>query len=124
MTYNNVFQNAKPRWRAASLTFGVGLMLLSETRLIYNKMCPANEWTKIIFDFGRGYREKRPILFVPVIDQETIVGEYKEIHYNWIFPKEPIYGELKPEMDFYRRWIDGIYSVWINPKIDVNVAPR
>jgi len=44
-----------------------------------------------------------------------IDGKYKETHYNWIFPRDPVIGPVGLSMKFHRRWIDGIYSVYIKP---------
>ena len=79
--------------------------------------CPCGEWTRVIFDFGKGYPEDMRLLLIAE-DGAEITGEYKETHYNWIFPKEPVIGPLAPELAFHRRWIDGIYSVHIKSDVE------
>ena len=76
--------------------------------------CPADEWTRIIFDFGKGFPKTMNVT-LEVSSGEVIEGEYKETHYNWIFPKKPIIRPVLSSMKFSRRWIDGIYSVDIKP---------
>jgi hypothetical protein len=71
----------------------------------------------VIFDIGRGYPES--MLLVLTSDNGDLSGEYKETHYNWIFPQEPAMGALTSELKFNRRWwIDGIYSVHIKPDVE------
>ena len=79
--------------------------------------CPAGEWTRVIYNFGKGYPEDMRLVLVAA-DGTEVTGEYEETHYDWIFPKKPVTGPLAPEMVFHRRWIDGIYSVHIKPDVE------
>jgi hypothetical protein len=90
--------------------------------MIYRRHCPAGVWTKVIFDFGRGYAEDRRVK-ISVTDGGTFTGCYREVHYNWIIPQKPIEGDLRAEMLFQRRWIDGIYSVSVKPDKDIEFGP-
>jgi len=76
--------------------------------------CASGEWTRIIYDFGKGLPEDMQVT-VESSSGEVVEGEYKETHYNWIFPKKPVLGRIEPSMLFHRRWIDGIYTVYFKP---------
>ncbi|MBX2868016.1 MAG: hypothetical protein KTR18_05050 [Acidiferrobacterales bacterium] len=79
--------------------------------------CSAGEWTRVIFDFGKGYPETRQIV-LSAPNSDRVDAEYRETHYNWIFPKQPVIGEFSGSATFHRRWIDGIYSVYVKPTAD------
>lgn len=79
--------------------------------------CRAGEWTRVIFDFGKGMAETMEVE-LHCSEDTDVIAEYRETHYNWIFPKEPVTGEFSASCRFSRRWIDGIYSVYIRPSID------
>jgi len=85
--------------------------------------CPKGKYTKIISNFGRGFPQTFDVSIASK-NGEEISGEFIEKKYFWIFPENPINGELKAEMQFHRRWIDGIYSVAIKPNIDVVVTRK
>ena len=51
--------------------------------------CNAGEWTRIIFDFGKGFPETMNVE-LDVHYGTEIFAEFRETHYNWIFPKEPV----------------------------------
>jgi hypothetical protein len=90
--------------------------------VIFKKVCRSGEWSLVVFDFGRGYAQDRNVLIRPICEGNDVTGGYMEYHYNWIFPKKAQIGSLSEEMNYKRRWIDGIYSVWIKPGLDVVVA--
>lgn len=74
-------------------------------------------WTRALFDFGKGFPED--IRLVLAAEQGSgVTGQYKETHYDWIFPRKPVMGALAEELKFHRRWIDGIYSIDIKPDVD------
>ncbi len=79
--------------------------------------CPVNKWTRIIFDFGKGYPETIAVTFESKGGGE-VQGEYREKRYFWIFPQQPATGPLQPQMTFSRYWINGVYTVDICPKVD------
>ena len=85
--------------------------------------CPKGKSTKIISNFGRGFSQIFNLTITT--DSETnISGTYIEQKYFWIFPQKPITGKLEAQMQFHRRWIDGIYSITIIPDIDVVVKRK
>ncbi len=84
-------------------------------------ICKKNKVAKIIDNFGRGYPQTFEIT-ISSEKGEEISGKYIEKRYLWIFPETPIKGELKPQMQFHRKWINGIYSVTIKPDCDVIVT--
>ena len=79
--------------------------------------CPAGVWTRTIYDFGKGYPQTMEVT-LSTRGRAVIQGDYKEIHHAWIFPHKPIVGKLASKMTFSRRWIDGIYAVYIRPSVD------
>ncbi len=84
-------------------------------------VCKKNKVTKIIDNFGRGYPQTFEVTIISEHDEE-ISGSYFEKRYLWIFPETPIKGKLQPQMQFHRKWINGIYSVAIKPDCDVVVT--
>lgn len=84
------------------------------------KFCKKDKLTKIISNFGSGYPQTFNIR-VKSVNGEKISGSYIEKRYFWIFPQKPIEGELNPNMQFHRKWINGIYSVSFKPNCDVEV---
>lgn len=43
--------------------------------------CVAGEWTRIIFDFGKGYPQTMHVT-VSTVDGTDVQGQYRETHYN------------------------------------------
>lgn len=82
--------------------------------------CIAKNETKVINNFGTGYR-KTFSLQLHSIDGKQVSGSYIERRYMWIFPEKPILGELTENMKFTRFWINGRYSVTIIPDQDIEV---
>lgn len=85
------------------------------------KLCKKDKFTKIISNFGSGYPKTFKIS-IKSANGEKISGTYIEKRYLWIFPQKPIEGELNPNMQFHRKWINGIYSVALKPNCDVEVT--
>lgn len=84
------------------------------------KLCKKDKITRIISNFGTGYPKTFRISFSSS-SGEKISGTYIEKRYFWVFPQKPTEGELKPNMQFHRKWINGIYSVSIKPDQDLEV---
>ncbi|OQY04184.1 MAG: hypothetical protein B6I20_03530 [Bacteroidetes bacterium 4572_117] len=83
-------------------------------------VCKKGQFTSIINNFGKGYPQTFNIE-ISAEQNEEISGTYIEKRYFWIFPQTPIKGKLKAQMQFHRKWINGIYSVDIKPDMDVMV---
>ena len=86
-------------------------------------LCKKNQFTKVISNFGRGYPQTFN-LEIKSKNGEEITGIFVEKRYLWIFPKKPIEGKLKQQMQFNRHWINGIYSVSIKPNVEVVVTRK
>ena len=80
--------------------------------------CKKNQFTKIIFNIGRGYPQTFHVKITSQ-DKKQVSGTYSERRYFWVFPQTPIEGNLEENMEFQRYWKNGIYSVAIKPTIDV-----
>jgi hypothetical protein len=80
--------------------------------------CPGNQWTTLISNFGAGMPACWDIRF-KARGGEKIEGSYIEKRWWWVFPRQPVTGELKERMQFERHWINAIYSLKVCPKIDV-----
>ena len=72
------------------------------------KFCKKGKLSKIISNFGSGYPQTFNIR-IKSENGEKISGTYIEKRYFWIFPQKPIEGELNQNMQFHRKWINGIY---------------
>ena len=82
--------------------------------------CKKNQFTKIIFNIGRGYPQTFRVTISPQ-NKGQVTGIYKQKRYFWIFPQTPTEGKLEESMEFQRYWENGIYSVAIKPNSDVLV---
>jgi hypothetical protein len=87
---------------------------------VKTKFCKKDKLTKIISNFGSGY-PKTFNISIKSANGEKVSGTYVEKRYLWIFPQKPIEGELNSNMQFHRKWINGIYSVALKPNCDVEV---
>ena len=54
----------------------------------------------------------------------AVAGEFEEAAAAWIFPRPPRSGELRPEMEFRRRWINAIYKIRVRPRADLTAEIR
>ena len=81
-------------------------------------VCPKNQWTTLISNFGTGLPATWNIRFVAQGDGK-LEGSYKEQRYWWIFPQQPVTGLLTEQMKFERYWINAIYSLKVLPAGDV-----
>ena len=81
-------------------------------------VCPKNQWTTLISNFGTGLPACWNIRFVAQ-DSGNIEGSYREKRYWWIFPQKPVIGQISEQMKFERYWINAIYSLKVCPASDV-----
>jgi hypothetical protein len=80
--------------------------------------CPANQWTTLISNFAAGMPKTWEITF-KTLDGSGVTGLYEEKRALWIFPQQPVRGELREQMQFERYWINAIYSLKIYPATHV-----
>jgi hypothetical protein len=81
-------------------------------------VCPKNQWTTLISNFGTGLPAQWNISFVAQ-SGGTIEGTYREKRYWWIFPQQAVTGQITEQMKFERYWINAIYSLKVCPATDV-----
>jgi hypothetical protein len=79
--------------------------------------CPKNQSTRIINSIATGLPRVFSVKITPA-DGLTLSGIFEERRCFWIFPQTPVTGELKPKMEFTRKWINAFYSVRIKPDQD------
>jgi hypothetical protein len=86
-------------------------------------ICKKDKLTTIISNFGRGFAQTFNLSLTSESGEE-VAGTYIEKRYFWIFPEAPIEGKLELQMQFHRKWINGIYSVAIKPDVDIVVKRK
>lgn len=84
------------------------------------QLCPANQWTTIISNFGTGMPRTFQIRFTSK-DGSPVSGRYSEKKYLWILPLAPKEGDLQAELSFHRDWINAMYVLKIYPTSDTVV---
>lgn len=79
--------------------------------------CPKDQWTTLISNFGSGMPAYWTITF-KTKDGSKVAGTYFEKRWFWIFPQQPVTGELTAQMTFQRYWINAIYKLKVCPSAD------
>jgi hypothetical protein len=84
--------------------------------------CPAEEWTTII----QSSFAQMPKTWDVHLTTESgeIAGEFEEKKSAWVFPGQPVRGQLREHLTFKRGYWNTFYSVRICPKIRVMVEIR
>ena len=85
--------------------------------------CPAGQWTTLVSNFGSGMPRTFRVRLTAA-GGATVAGEFEEKAAAWIFPRPPRTGELRPEMEFHRRWINAIYKIRVRPQVDLTAELR
>jgi hypothetical protein len=78
-------------------------------------ICPAGEWTTII---GSRFAQMPAVWDVHLRAEgsEAVAGEFEETKSRWIFPGQPVAGQLQERLTFERGYWNTFYSVRIRPR--------
>lgn len=84
--------------------------------------CPAGEWTTII----QSSFAQMPATWDVHLRSESakIAGEFEEKKSAWVFPGQPVGGQLREQLTFKRGYWNTFYLVRIRPKIPIVVEMR
>lgn len=79
--------------------------------------CPAGEWTTII----RSRFAQMPAGWEIHLRSESgeVTGEFEETKSRWVFPGQPVSGQLQERLTFERGYWNTFYSVRIRPRTPV-----
>ena len=79
--------------------------------------CPAGQWTTIIDTIFA----QIPVTWEVHLRPETgeVAGEFEEKKSDWIFPGQPVSGQLHERLTFKRGYWNTFYSVRIRPTTQV-----
>ena len=85
-------------------------------------MCPAGQWTTII----QSRFAQMPATWDVQLRSEggDVAGEFEEKKSSWIFPGQPVSGQLQESLTFERGYWNTFYSVRIRPQTAVTAQIR
>jgi hypothetical protein len=80
-------------------------------------ICPAGEWTTII----RSRFAQMPAVWDIHLRPEggEVAGEFEETKSKWVFPGQPVSGQLQERLTFERGYWNTFYLVRIRPRTPV-----
>jgi hypothetical protein len=84
--------------------------------------CPAGQWTTII----RSRFAQLPASWDIHLRSEggDVAGEFEEKKSAWVFPGQPVCGQLRERLSFERGYWNTFYSVRIRPRTAVTAEIR
>ena len=85
-------------------------------------VCPAGQWTTII----RSRFSQMPGVLEIHLRSESgeVAGEFEETKSRWVFPGQPVSGQLRERLTFERGYWNTFYLVRIKPQTPLVVEIR
>lgn len=84
--------------------------------------CPAVQWTTIIYTVFAQIPVTWEVRLRPEIGD--VAGTFEEKKSSWIFPGQPVSGQLRERLTFERGYWNTFYSVRIRPTTPVVAEVR
>lgn len=99
---------------------GLVIFLYKGVRIKRHQICPKNQWTTLVSNFGTAFPQDFKLRFSNR-HGNSINGKIIEQRAFWIFFQTPKEFLLAPRMEFHRNWINGRYRLKVWPDSDLEV---